>query len=151
MRGRDYDDSGAGSDIGPGPAARGAQSWETTQSMLLVSCVTSSGSMAGNMPMRSWLRPSLRYGSVSTMPLARRIFATCAASTESAKSTVPTTCERSDGSATNGVAYSDASAHSYRREDESFVRATAQSRPPLLLSHSIWLANSSRVASAGVL
>ena len=28
--------------------------------------------MAGNMPMRSWLRPSLRYESVSTMPLARR-------------------------------------------------------------------------------
>ena len=49
--------------------------------MLFVSAVTSSGSMAGNMPTRSWLRPSLRYGSVSTMPLARRIFATSAAST----------------------------------------------------------------------
>ena len=52
---------------------------------------------------------------------------------------------------TNGVANSLASAQSYRREDESAVRAVAQSRPPLLFSHSIWLAKSSRVASAGVL
>ena len=32
----------------------------TTQSMHAVSACTSSGSIAGNMPMRSWLRPSLR-------------------------------------------------------------------------------------------
>jgi hypothetical protein len=32
----------------------------TTQSMHAVSAWTSSGSTAGNMPMRSWLRPSLR-------------------------------------------------------------------------------------------
>ncbi len=36
----------------------------------------SSGSMAGNMAMRSWLRPSLRYGSVSTIPFARSTAAT---------------------------------------------------------------------------
>ena len=58
------------------------------------------------MPIRSWLRPSLRYGSVSTIPLARSILATAAASTASTKSMVPTTCERCAGSATNGVAYS---------------------------------------------
>ena len=39
--------------------------------MAWVRVATSSGSMAGNIAMRSWLRPSLRYGSVSTMPLAR--------------------------------------------------------------------------------
>ena len=39
--------------------------------MAWVSVATSSGSIAGNIAMRSWLRPSLRYGSVSTMPLAR--------------------------------------------------------------------------------
>ncbi len=32
----------------------------TTWSMQAVSAATSAGSMAGNMPMRSWLRPSLR-------------------------------------------------------------------------------------------
>ena len=37
------------------------------------------------------------------MPLARSTFATVAASTESAKSTVPTTRERASGSVTNGV------------------------------------------------
>ena len=36
--------------------------------MLLVSWEMSSGSIAGNIAMRSWLRPSLRYGSVSTTP-----------------------------------------------------------------------------------
>ena len=40
--------------------------------------------------MRSWLRPSLRYGSVSTTPLARNALATAAASTSSEKSMVPT-------------------------------------------------------------
>src|SRR5439155_24239598 len=32
----------------------------TTQSMHAVSACTSEGSIAGNIPMRSWLRPSLR-------------------------------------------------------------------------------------------
>ena len=44
---------------------------------------------------------------------------------------VPTTCERSAGSATNGVANVGLSAHEYSRCDESAVRLTAQSRPPL--------------------
>ena len=44
---------------------------------------TSAGSTAGNIATRSWLRPSLRYGSMSTIPLARNTFATAAASTES--------------------------------------------------------------------
>ena len=44
-----------------------------TQSMQRVSRLTSSGSTLGNMPTRSWLRPSLRYGSVSTTPLARSV------------------------------------------------------------------------------
>ena len=73
--------------------------------MQAVSASTSAGSTAGYIAMRSWLRPSLRYGSVSTMPLARNAFATAAASTPSSKSIVPTTCERSAGSVTYGVAY----------------------------------------------
>ena len=78
--------------------------------MARVRMAMSSGSMAGNMAMRSWLRPSLRYGSVSTMPLARSALATAAASTPS-KSMVATEWLRSDGLATNGVANSLASAH----------------------------------------
>ena len=78
--------------------------------MQAVRASTSAGSTAGNMPIRSWLRPSLRYGSVSTMPLARSVAAITAASTESSKSIVPTTSERLAGSATKGVANSLASA-----------------------------------------
>ena len=83
----------------------------TTQSMHWVRASTSDGSIAGNIPMRSWLRPSLRYESVSTMPFSRRTFETVGASTPS-RSIVPTTDERIAGSATNGVAYGDFSAHS---------------------------------------
>src|SRR5262249_39062043 len=86
-------------------AAQERQRRSTTWSTQAVSASTSSGSTEGNIAMRSWLRPSLRYGSVSTMPLARRTFATSAASTESAKSMVPTTLDRCAGSATNGVVY----------------------------------------------
>ncbi len=63
------------------------------------------------------------------MPLSRSASVTAAASTPS-RSIVPTTSERSAGSLTNGVAYADASAHSYSRVDESVVRLTAQSSPP---------------------
>ena len=75
----------------------------TTQSTHWVSASTSDGSTAGNMPMRSWLRPSLRYESVSTMPLSRSTDETVGASTP-VRSTVPTTADRCAGSATNGVA-----------------------------------------------
>ena len=44
--------------------------------MQRVSAPTSSGSIAGNMAIRSWFRPSLRYGSVSSTPLARSDLAT---------------------------------------------------------------------------
>ena len=74
-----------------------------------VSWLMSSGSTLGNMPIRSWLRPSLRYGSVSTTPLARRVAAIALASTPT-KSMVATTGERNSGSATNGTAYADSSA-----------------------------------------
>ena len=47
----------------------------TIQSMHAVSASTSAGSTAGNMPTRNWLRPSLRYGSTSTIPFARSVFA----------------------------------------------------------------------------
>ena len=77
--------------------------------MQRVSWLMSSGSTLGNMPTRSWLRPSLRYGSVSTTPLARSVAAIAAASTP-AKSMVATTGERYAGSATNGTAYADSSA-----------------------------------------
>ena len=80
--------------------------------MHLTSWRTSSGSIETKVAIRSWLRPSLRYGSVSTMSLARRLDATAAASTVSSKSIVTTTGERSAGSATNGVAYGTLSAQS---------------------------------------
>ena len=43
--------------------------------MQAVSASTSAGSTAGNMPTRNWLRPSFRYGSVSTIPFARKVAA----------------------------------------------------------------------------
>src|SRR5262245_34629072 len=97
---------------------------------------TSSGSTAGNMPTRSWLRPSLRYGSTSTTPLERSVLATAAASTASSKSTVPTTSERASESCTYGVVYDVLSAHAYRRDDESVVRPTVHFSPPLPLNQS---------------
>ncbi len=102
----------------------------TTQSMQAVSASTSAGSTAGNIPTRNWLRPSLRYGSTSTIPFARSVFAIAAASTSSVKSIVPTTRDRFAGSVTNGVANSDFSAHSYSRVDDAVVRATQKSSPP---------------------
>src|SRR5215470_2533006 len=116
----------------PGPAAinRDQDSCSTTQSMQPVSAATSAGSIAGNMPTRSWLRPSLRYGSTSTIPLARSTLASVVASTSLVKSIVPTTSERWAGSLTNGVANGDACAHPYSREDDSVVRSTHQGSPP---------------------
>src|SRR5207253_11071321 len=75
-----------------------------THAMHAVRACTSAGSVTGNMPSRSWLRPSLRYGSTSTMPFSRSVAASADASTRSSKSTVPTTSERLAGSATNGAA-----------------------------------------------
>src|SRR5690242_14757217 len=119
--------------------------------MQAVSASTSAGSTDGNIAIRSWLRPSLRYGSVSTTPLARSTFATAAASTESLKSIVPTTADRFAGSATKGVAYEDFSAQPYKIDEDSLVRETHQSRPPRLFIHSTWSASRNSVASAGVL
>ena len=53
--------------------------------------------------MRSWFLPSLRYGSVSTIPFARSADATFVASIASSKLIVPTTFERCAGSVTKGV------------------------------------------------
>src|SRR5664279_2664832 len=119
--------------------------------MHTVRASTSSGSTAGNIPTRSWLRPSLRYGSTSTTPLARSTAATDAASTSSVKSIVPTTSERAEGSATKGEVYAVASAHAYSRLELSVVRFTAQSRPPWSLIQLIWLDSSASVETAGVL
>src|SRR4051812_44353428 len=77
----------------------------TTWSTQAVSASTSAGSIAGNIAPRSWLRPSLRYGSTSTMPFARSVAATALASTLSSKSMVPITRERSTGLVTYGVVY----------------------------------------------
>ena len=85
------------------------------------------------------------------MPFARRAAATAAASTGSAKSIVPTTCERCAGSATNGVANGDFSAQAYSRDDESAVRAVVQSSPPWASIQSTCSASRNRVATAGVL
>ena len=49
------------------------------------------GSIEGNIAMRNWLRPSLRYGSMSTMPLRRKMAASSEASTDASKSIVTTT------------------------------------------------------------
>ncbi len=54
-------------DVHGGQSASAPTTWSTER----VSASTSDGSMAGNIPTRSWLRPSLRYASVSRMPLAR--------------------------------------------------------------------------------
>ena len=70
------------------PISRAQCSASTRKSIARVTVATSSGSIAGNIPIRSWLRPSLRYGSVSTIPLARSAPATAAASTDSSKSIV---------------------------------------------------------------
>src|SRR5438270_412016 len=64
------------------------------------------------------------------MPLARSTAATAPASTLSAKSTVPTTSERLAGSVTKGVAYGEASAQEYSREDESVVRPAHRDHHP---------------------
>ena len=103
------------------------------------------------MATRSWLRPSLRYGSTSTIPLARNTFAIVAASVPSAKSIVPTTLDRAAGSATNGDANSAASAHRYRRAAESAQRPVVHSRPPLPSIQSSCSASRNSVAMAGVL
>ena len=105
----------------------------------------------GTSPIRSWLRPSLRYGSTSTMPFARSVDATAAASTASSKSIVPTTSERFAGSATNGVVYEVRSAQPYRCSEDARVRATHQSRPPPSSIQPIWSASRNSVATAGVL
>ncbi len=64
----------------------------------------SSGSVSGNIAMRSWLRPILRYGSASTVPLARVAFATAGASIAASRSIVPTTWLWSSGLPMKGIA-----------------------------------------------
>ncbi len=88
---------------------------------------------------------------MSTTPLARSTFAICAASTLSSKSIVPMTCERIDGSCTNGDATGLLSAQPYSTSLLSRVRETAQSRPPWLFIHSTCSAMRKIVASEGVL
>ncbi len=58
---------------GPRAAAASGQTAmrSSRKSIARVSTATSSGSIAGKSAMRSWLRPSLRYGSTSTIPFAR--------------------------------------------------------------------------------
>src|SRR5699024_8528784 len=119
--------------------------------MQLVKAEISSGSMAANVATRSWFRPSLRYGSVSTMPLARRTAATVAASTDASKSIVTMTCERSSVRLTNGVAYVEDSAQVYNRSEESLVRLVAKSKPPLAFIHFSCSSSMINVARAGVL
>ena len=83
---------------------------------------------------------------MSTMPLARSVAATAAASTASSKSIVPTTSERLAGSATNGVANAERLGPAVEvRPTTRVVRATQKSRPPLAFIHSTWSASSSSV------
>src|SRR5437660_9949040 len=85
------------------------------------------------------------------MPLARKVLGTAAASTSSATSIVPTTWDRNAGSATNGVVYGRSSAQEYSRCEESAVRLTAHSSPPLPSIQSNCSAINARVPIAGVL
>ncbi len=62
-----------------------------------------------------------------------------------------TTWLRSAGSATNGVANDDASAHEYIVAADWSHRPAAHSSPPLPFSHSTWSVARNTVASAGVL
>ena len=73
-----------------------------TQSMLEVRAATSSGPTAGNMATRNWLRPNFAIRLDVQDPVGPQDLATAAASTSSAKSTVPTTADRNDGSVTYG-------------------------------------------------
>ena len=130
---------------GPGPLAAGrppgsagARAARPRSRCRRSAPATSAGSTAGNMPMRSWLRPSLRYGSVSTIPLARSDLGDARPRRRtSSKSIVPTTAERCAGSVTNGVAY--------RRLLRPVVQArrtsprcapSAHARPPLAVASS---------------
>src|SRR5881392_4378981 len=119
--------------------------------MQRVNAATSDGSMVGNIAMRSWLRPSFRYESVSTIPLARNVLASSTASMDGSKSMVPTTCERSSGFSTNGEANDDASAHPYSVSADASERDAAHSSPPFEFIHSSESASRNNVISAGVL
>src|SRR5450759_1227733 len=87
---------------------------------------------------------------MSTMPWRRSTAAIWAASTPGSKSIVPTTFERYNGSATNGVVYDVASAHPYRCAAELALRPVAQARPPFSRIQSICSASITSVAIAGV-
>ena len=86
---------------GPRAAAASASACQALHE--IVDCArsapsTSSGSIAGNSAMRSWLRPSLRYGSTSTMPLARSAPRARRRRPVSSKSIVAVTVLRAAGS-----------------------------------------------------
>ena len=80
-----------------------------------------------------------------------KAFAMSAASTDSSKSIVPTTSDRSSTRLTNGWVYSVFSAQSYSRREDSVLRATAPESPPRPSIQSIWSASRNSVATAGVL
>ena len=79
--------------------------------MQRVRASTSDVGIAGQRPIRNWLRPSLRYDSVSTTSLARRCAASASAETDSSKSMVAVTGDRCPCWLTNGSAMSWVSAH----------------------------------------
>ena len=93
--------------------------------MAWVRVATSSGSIAGNIAMRSWLRPSLRYGSVSTMPLARSAAAIAAASTSSSKSMV-----RGDVAALRRLGHERRARTCSPRPSRRAISAERSQRPP---------------------
>ena len=107
-------------------------SLSTIQSMQPVSACTSAVSTAGNMPIRSWLRPSLRYGSVSTMPFARSVAAT-RRGVDALVEVDRADDERAARRARRRTASRTRSAPPIRRglARRRVVRATHPSRPPL--------------------
>ena len=108
------------------------------------------GSIAGNIPMRSWLRPSLRYGSVSTMPLRAapgdRVGVDAVVEVDGGghAAALATVSRRTAlrtaglGPAVDGLG-------------RAVAPVAANSRPPLPSIHSMLSASMNSVASAGVL
>ena len=118
----------------------------------VVKIATSAGSMAGKRPIRSWLRPSLRYGSTSTMPLARRTCRDRRGVDVSSKSMVAVTRLRNAGSVTNGVVSDPRVGPRVDRAPPTSSHRPGRELEAAVAEHpSICSARRNSVASAGVL
>lgn len=97
---------------------------------------TSSNSTLGNVPMRNRLRPSERYGSMSTTPFSRSNAEIAWVSTDSSKSIVATTRERYLGFANEWCRSQYGSSMPTRMyDDDAALRPAIASSPPALASN----------------